>query len=106
MPYDFDRLMSGEITAQEYIQRVEGTTNVMPLAQEEEMPVAKKSWVPTQKWIVTQVTALAALATMWATTGSWDTEETIAAIGLVSQALAGYFKSNDDTPGGVPVEGV
>lgn len=66
-------------------------------------PVTRKSARPTNKWIVTQITALAAVLTMWATTGSWDTEETVAIIGLVSQAAAGYWTSNDNTPGGVPV---
>lgn len=59
---------------------------------------------PTKKWIVTQVTAAAALAVMYLTTGSWDTEESVAAVGLVSQAIIGYVVRNDPTPGGVPVE--
>lgn len=66
--------------------------------------VATKSALPTKKWIVTQITAVAALLTMWVTTGSWDTEETVALIGLITQATAGYFASNADTPGGVPVQ--
>jgi hypothetical protein len=61
---------------------------------------------PTKKWIVTQVTALAALATMYLTTGTWDTEESVAAVGIVSQAVIGYVVRNDPTPGGVPVQGV
>jgi hypothetical protein len=62
-----------------------------------------KSAVPTKKWAVTQITAVAALLVMWATTGSWDTEETVALIGLVSQAGIGYLTPNADTPGGVPL---
>lgn len=65
--------------------------------------VAEKSWFPTKKWIVTQIAAAAAVATMWATTGSWDTEETVALIGLITQAAAAYLTPNQDTPGGVPV---
>lgn len=69
------------------------------------MPIAtKKSAKPTKKWIVTQITAVAAVATMWVTTGSWDTEETVALIGLLTQASLGYLQPNNDTPGGVPVE--
>jgi hypothetical protein len=48
---------------------------------------------PSKKW--TQVVALTALATMWVSTAAWDQEETIAAIGIVSQAALGYFVSND-----------
>ena len=49
---------------------------------------------PSKKWFVTQITAVAALFTMWATTGSWDVEETVALIGLVSQAGIGYLTPN------------
>jgi hypothetical protein len=56
------------------------------------------SWIPTRKWFATQVTALTALAIMAVTTGSWDQEETIAAIGIVSQALLAYLVPNSDAP--------
>jgi hypothetical protein len=39
---------------------------------------------------------------MYVTTGSWDTEETVAAIGIASQAALGWLVRNDKTPGGVP----
>jgi hypothetical protein len=64
--------------------------------------VTEPSSAPTRKWWATQVTALAALAVMWATTGTWDTEETVGAIGLVSQAAISWLVPNDPTPGGVP----
>lgn len=64
----------------------------------------QKTWVPTRKWLATQVTALTALGVMYVTTGEWNTEETIAAIALVSQAALGYIYPNQETPGGVPVE--
>lgn len=58
---------------------------------------------PTRKWIVTQITAAAALLTMWVTTGSWDVEETVGLIGLLSQAAISYAtpaRSTDaDAPG-------
>jgi hypothetical protein len=50
--------------------------------------------MPSRKWFATQITALAALGVMWATTGHWDTEETVAAIGLASQAALGYLTPN------------
>jgi hypothetical protein len=61
-------------------------------------PRTRSSWglaAPSRKWFAAQVTALSALAVMWATTGSWDQEETIAAIGVVSQALLAYLVPND-----------
>jgi hypothetical protein len=61
-----------------------------------------KSWRPTKKWLVTQITAASALALMWVTTGSWDQEETVGLIGLLTQAALGYLQPNEDTPGGVP----
>lgn len=66
--------------------------------------VSEPSAAPTRKWWATQVTAVAALAVMYFTTGGWDTEESVAAVGVISQALIGYLVPNDPTPGGVPVE--
>lgn len=51
--------------------------------------------MPSRKWFATQVTALSALAVMWATTGHWDQEETIAAIGIATQAGLGYLVPNE-----------
>lgn len=51
--------------------------------------------MPSRKWFATQVTALTALATMYVTTNSWDQEETIALIGIVSQAALAYLVPND-----------
>lgn len=67
-------------------------------------PVVTKSAAPTKKWWTTQITALAALAVLVATSGQWSTEATVALIGLLSQAALSYWVSNDDTPGGVPVK--
>ena len=52
--------------------------------------------MPSKKWIASRVTALTGLAIMWATTGAWDQEETIAAITLVSAALIAYLLPNGD----------
>lgn len=56
--------------------------------------------MPSRKWFATQVTAIAGLLTMWATTGGWNQEETVALIALVSQAAIGYLTPNaqDDPP--------
>lgn len=64
--------------------------------------VSKPSAAPTRKWWVTQVTALAALAVMYLTTGSWDTEESVSLVGIVAQAAIAYLTPNDPTAGGVP----
>lgn len=50
--------------------------------------------MPSRKWFATQVTAIAALPTMWITTQSWDVEESVALIDLVSQAAVGYLVPN------------
>ncbi len=63
---------------------------------------AQKSNRPTNKWFATQVTALAALATMYFTTGGWDVEENISLVGIVAQAAISWLVPNDNTPGGVP----
>lgn len=61
----------------------------------EPAPTPEPSLTPTRKWWVTQITALAALAVMYVTTGSWDLEESVAAIGLVSQAALGWLTRNE-----------
>lgn len=66
----------------------------------------KSSAAPTNKWWAAQVVAAGALATMYFTTGGWDTEESVAAVGLVVGAATTYLIPNDSTPGGVPVKGV
>lgn len=64
-----------------------------------------KTHRPTNKWVVAQVTAIGALVTMHLTTGGWDTEESVALVGLLVQALSTYLVPNADTPGGVPAKG-
>lgn len=64
----------------------------------------EKSSLPTRKWAVAQITALAAIATMYLTTGSWDIEESVALVGLLVQAATTWLVPNEDTPGGVPVK--
>lgn len=44
--------------------------------------------------MVARITAVSALLTMWATTGSWDLEETIGLIGLVSEGAISYLTPN------------
>lgn len=51
---------------------------------------------PTRKWWTTQVTALTALALMYVTTGSWNQEETVALIGIASQAALAWLVPNDE----------
>lgn len=66
-------------------------------------PPQEPSLKPTRKWWVTQVTALAALATMYLTTGGWDTEESVSAVGIIVQAVAAWLTPNEAT---VPRTGV
>lgn len=58
--------------------------------------------MPTRKWWATQVTACTALALMYVTTGGWDQEESIALIGLASQAALGWLVSNKEGASGLP----
>lgn len=61
----------------------------------------RSSWgiqAPSRKWFAAQTTALSALAIMWATTGAWDQEETIALIGAVTQGILSYLVPNDTGP--------
>lgn len=51
--------------------------------------------VPSRKWIVRTVTAVGGLLTTWATTGTWDTEETVFAITVVVGAFNSYVIPNE-----------
>lgn len=57
---------------------------------------------PTRKWWVATATFVAGILTMWATTGSWDQEETVALIAGALQAFNSWLVPNEKTPGGVP----
>lgn len=57
--------------------------------------------MPSRKWMVAQITALGALATMYVTTGSWDQEESVALIGLLVQAASTYLIPNAPEKAGV-----
>lgn len=64
----------------------------------------KTSWIPTRKWLASLAAALASIVASWIVTGAFDdVERGMAATALVS-LVAAYFKSNDATPGGVPVK--
>ena len=50
--------------------------------------------MPSRKWAAARITALTGLLIMWATTGSWDVEETVALITLVSESGLSYLIPN------------
>lgn len=54
--------------------------------------------MPSRKWFTARITAVTGLLIMWATTGSWGQEETIAAITIVSAAALAYQVSNPTKP--------
>lgn len=54
-------------------------------------------WIPTRKWLAARITALTGVLTMWASTGSWDAEETVAALTFVSAAAVAWLTRNDKT---------
>lgn len=71
-------------------------------------PAAKKSWLPTRKWIVAELTAAGTLAgtLMTGDTTIVDSEKLLI-IGFIVQAVATYLVPNKDegAVGGVPVKG-
>ncbi len=60
--------------------------------------------MPTRKWWAANVTAATALALMYVTTGGWDQEESIALIGLVSQAALSWLIPNVQGASGLPAD--
>lgn len=52
--------------------------------------------MPSRKWFASRVVALTGLATMWATTGAWDLEETTMAITVVSAAALAWLLPNKE----------
>jgi len=53
------------------------------------------NWIPSRKWLAATVVAVTGLLTTWATTGSWDQEETLMAITIVSARLVAYLIPNE-----------
>lgn len=51
--------------------------------------------MPSRKWFASRVTAVSGLLIMWATTGTWDTEETIALITLATAASLAWLIPNE-----------
>lgn len=64
--------------------------------------VTATSWKPTRKWIGTAVTGAASIVATWIVSGAFDGTEKGMLATLVTALAAGYFVSNDATPGGVP----
>lgn len=62
--------------------------------------MAQASWIPTRKWLATQVTAVTAFVVAWVNQGGWDKTLSIALIGLVSQAIFSYLVPNTDRSSG------
>jgi hypothetical protein len=51
--------------------------------------------MPSRKWFASRITAITGLVIMWVTTGTWDQEETVMAITVVSAALIAWLTPND-----------
>lgn len=49
-----------------------------------------------RKWGVRTITGLAGILVMWATTGSWDTEETVALITWGAAASSSFLVPPDE----------
>jgi hypothetical protein len=95
-------LGSGERTGEVLHERETTMTETQAQPTQPTAEQAKSRW-PTRKWLVTQITAVAALLTAWVTAGAWDKTLSVALIGLFAQATVGYLVPNADTPGGVPL---
>lgn len=57
--------------------------------------------MPTRKWWAALVTGLGTIATMALTTGTWDTEESVALVGLVVERLVSWLVPNAPDRAGV-----
>lgn len=63
---------------------------------------ARKSWVPTKKWLATAVTGAAAIVANLIVSGEFGNTEQGMLATLLAGLVAAYLKGNDLTPGGVP----
>jgi hypothetical protein len=50
--------------------------------------------VPTRKWLAARITAVSGLLIMLATTGSWDLEETVALITILTEGSISWLVPN------------
>lgn len=58
----------------------------------------------TRKWMARTVVAIGGLATMFLTTGTWDTEESLMAVTIVVGAITSLLVPNEAGNSGVPSE--
>lgn len=59
-------------------------------------------FLPTRKWWAARIVAGGTLLTLFIQTDSWDKEEWIMLVGLITEAAVSYLLPNDKTVGGAP----
>ena len=74
--------------------QTEATTMSTPASRERTTQEQYGKYVPSRKWGVSTVGGIGSVLIMWATTGTFDTEETVAAITLAVTALTVYLTPN------------
>lgn len=57
---------------------------------------------PTKKWFASLATGAAAIVGSWIVTGAFDDVERGMTATLLATLAAAYFRTNDQTPGGIP----
>lgn len=69
---------------------------VESMSKIEPTPTQKRygKYVPSRKWAASTVGAIGTVLIMWATTGTWDQEETVASITLGVTAITAYLLKN------------
>jgi hypothetical protein len=77
--------------------------NTLPTTTRTHTSTLRKSWLPTKKWVASFVSGLASIAASWIVTGAFDDVERGMSATLLVALATSYFKSNDNTPGGVPL---
>jgi phage portal protein BeeE len=59
-----------------------------------EVGTPSATWVPSRKWFALQIASAVGLGTMYLTTGSWNSEESIAALTWFGAAASTYLLPN------------
>jgi hypothetical protein len=102
MSYQGSHLSPQEQAAAHHPHIGDGTPETAPQRDADEFVGESRSWLPTKKWWAALAGGVATVLASWIVTGEFDDVER----GMVGTALtalvAAYFKSNDDTPAGIP----
>jgi hypothetical protein len=102
MSYQGSHLSPQEAAAAHHPHVGDGTPETAPERDADEFVGTSRSLLPTKKWWAALLTGLLGIVGHAILSEGWDTTEWGELVTLAIALVGAYFKSNDDTPAGIP----